>query len=103
MPRLALRYAVLAIANVHARALLAGLLLGTVVHALAAQRDGGDFALAMALLMVLSGGVAFVLHALAASGTRDSAAAVGTRVRGWTMLLGLGVVTGANGLALLAA
>ena len=104
MPRLALRYAVLALANLQARALFAGLLLGMLVHALAAQREGGDFALAMALLMVGSGAVAFVLHALDATGTRDgSAAAVGARVRGWTMLLGLGVVVGANGFSLIGA
>ena len=68
MPRLALRYAALAIASMRTRALLAGLLLGLLVQALAAQREGGGFALAMALVMVGSGSAAFVLHALATSG-----------------------------------
>ena len=107
MPRLALRYAVLALANLQARALFAGLLLGMLVHALAAQREGGDFALAMALLMVGSGAVAFVLHALdataAARAGAGAAAALGARVRGWTMLLGLGIVVGANGFSLIGA
>lgn len=103
MPRLALRYAVLALANLQARALLVGLLLGTLVHALAAQRDGGDFALAMALVMVASGTVAFLLHALAATGLRDGVAAAGARLRGWTLLLGLGIVVAANGISLLGA
>ena len=87
--------------DVRMRAALAGLLLGTLARAMAAQRPGEAFALAMALLMVASGAISFVLHALATVPARGAAPRA-ARVRAWLLALGLGVVAGLQAPALVA-
>ena len=99
MTRSALRFALLAFVDTRVRALLVGLLLGTLVHELAAQRPGDAFALAMAFVMVLAGSISFVLHALATGSVRSATPT--SRLRGWVLLLGLGLVAGVHGPALL--
>ena len=91
----------LAVSDVRVRAVLAGLLLGTLAQALATQRPGDAFALAMALVMVAAGAASFVLHALAAAPARGGASGPMARVRVWLTALGLGVVAGMQGTALL--
>ena len=103
-----------AIAHTGCRALLSGLVIGAVVHALAQHNDGSAFGLAMALVLVVSGCIAFVLHAAAgampapaAHATRaarlDAARAVLARARGWLLALGSGIVGALHGLSALGA
>ena len=108
---LAARLAVRAVSHTGCRAVLAGLAIGAVVYALAQHNAGSAFGLAMALVLVVSGCIAFVLHAAAgampAAATRaarlDAARAVVVRARGWLVALGGGIVAALHGLTALGA
>ena len=111
MPRLPVLLITRALAHTGCRALLSGLAIGAVVHALAQHNDGSAFGLAMALVLVVSGCIAFVLHA--AAGTMpavadraarlDAARAVVAQARGWLLALGGGIVGALHGLTALGA
>ena len=111
MLRLPVLFAARLVAHTGCRALLSGLALGAVVHSLAVHSDGSAFALAMALVLVVSGCIAFVLHAAAGAmpvvadraARLDAARAVLARARGWLLALGGGIVVAAHGLTALGA
>ena len=99
MLRLPVLLATRAIAHTGCRALLSGLAIGAVVYALAQHNDGSAFGLAMALVLVVSGCIAFVLHAAAGAmpppaasraARLDAARAVLVQARGWLLALGGG-------------
>ena len=105
----AARLVVRAVSHTGFRAVLAGLAMGAVVHAMARHNQGSAFGLAMSLVLVVSGCIAFVLHAangaMPAAPTRaarhDAARAVILRARGWLVALGGGIVAALHGLAAL--
>ena len=114
MLRLPVLLATRVIAHTGCRALLSGLAIGAVVHALAQHNDGSAFGLAMALVLVVSGCIAFVLHAAAgampapaANATRaarlDAVRAVLVHARGWLLALGGGIVGALHGLTMFGA
>ena len=111
MLRLPLLFAARLAAHVGCRAVLSGLAIGAVVHALAAHNDGSAFGLAMALVIVVCGCAAFVLHAAAGAmppaadrvARLDAARAVLGRARGWLLALGGGIVGALHALTALGA
>ncbi len=82
------------------RALLAGMLLGATVRALAAIPRPAGYGLAMALVMLAAGAASMVLHALHERGrdARWSRAERNAAVHRWLGLLGCGVLLAVHGL-----
>ena len=111
MLRLPVLFASRLVAHTGCRAVLSGLAIGAVVHALAVHNDGSAFGLAMALVLIASGCLAFVLHAAAGAmpavadraARLDAARAVVVQARGWLVGLGGGIVAALHGLTALGA
>jgi hypothetical protein len=89
------KFAKFAIANVRARALVAGAFLGSIATALASVPERSTYNLSMAIVMIAAGSASFVLHALheqAASAAGAGKAQKAASVRLWVSMLGCGVL-----------
>jgi hypothetical protein len=90
MPRLFLHAALRTVANPLYRAFLAGLLLGSLAGGLALARPGDLFSCAMAVVLVVSGALSFVCHALSLQPQARQ------HVAGWLLVLGSGMLLALN-------